>query len=213
MAMSGFICHDDYLSKTAKLSDEEVGRLFRALMRYHATGEEEDIQGRESIAFDFIREDIDRTDQAYKTKCEKNRENRLSAVDNNRQRSSTFVNVPAQKEKEKEKENNKESVREKEPLKRFTPPTPEEVAEYCRERGNKVDPERFVNFYASKGWKVGNQAMKDWKAAVRTWENEDRQKGQKTPKTMPSHEYTQRDYSEPSESMDDVLNSLAGVGA
>ena len=95
----------------------------------------------------------------------------------------------------------------------FVPPTPEEVAEYCRERGNKVDPERFVNFYASKGWKVGNQAMKDWKAAVRTWENEDRQKGQKTAKTMASHDYTQRDYSEPSESMDDVLNHLQGVGA
>lgn len=49
-------------------------------------------------------------------------------------------------------------------------PTVEEVAAYCRERGNSVDAERFVDFYASKGWKVGNQPMKDWKACVRTWE-------------------------------------------
>lgn len=49
-------------------------------------------------------------------------------------------------------------------------PTVEEVAAYCRERGNRVDAERFVDFYASKGWKVGNQPMKDWKACVRTWE-------------------------------------------
>lgn len=56
-------------------------------------------------------------------------------------------------------------------------PTVEEVAAYCRERGNSVDPERFVDFYASKGWKVGNQPMKDWKACVRTWEKrEDKQK-------------------------------------
>ena len=49
----------------------------------------------------------------------------------------------------------------------------EEVAAYCRERGNSVDAERFVDFYASKGWKVGNQPMKDWKACIRTWERRD----------------------------------------
>lgn len=103
MAMSGFICHDDYFAKTSKLSDEEVGRLFRALMIYHATGEANDLQGRESIAFDFIREDIDRTEEAYRAKCEKNRNNRLSAIDNNRQQPLTNVDERSQKEKEKEK--------------------------------------------------------------------------------------------------------------
>ena len=53
---------------------------------------------------------------------------------------------------------------------RFTPPSIEEVRAYCAERRNSVDPQRFVDFYASKGWKVGNSAMKDWRAAVRTWE-------------------------------------------
>ncbi|MCM1008861.1 MAG: replisome organizer [Ruminococcus flavefaciens] len=54
--------------------------------------------------------------------------------------------------------------------KRFTPPTVEEVQAYCQERGNNIDPEHFVDFYASKGWKVGSNPMKDWKACVRTWE-------------------------------------------
>lgn len=54
--------------------------------------------------------------------------------------------------------------------KRFNPPTLEEVKAYCRERGNSVDPERFYDFYQSKGWMVGKNKMKDWKAAVRTWE-------------------------------------------
>lgn len=58
---------------------------------------------------------------------------------------------------------------------RFTPPTVEDVQNYCNERHNTVDAERFVDFYASKGWKIGNSAMKDWKAAVRTWEKRDRE--------------------------------------
>ena len=54
--------------------------------------------------------------------------------------------------------------------KRFTPPSVDEVRDYCLERKNGIDPERFIDFYASKGWRVGNQPMRDWKAAVRTWE-------------------------------------------
>lgn len=65
-------------------------------------------------------------------------------------------------------------LKEKEILKkkkgRFAPPSVEEVKAYCEERGNSVDPESFVDFYESKGWKVGSNPMKDWKAAVRTWE-------------------------------------------
>ena len=49
-------------------------------------------------------------------------------------------------------------------------PTLEEVKEYCFERGNKVDPERWFDYYTSNGWRVGKNPMKDWKAAVRTWE-------------------------------------------
>ena len=56
------------------------------------------------------------------------------------------------------------------PRGRMTPPTVAEVAAYCQERGNGINPESFVDFYASKGWMVGKNPMKDWKAAVRTWE-------------------------------------------
>lgn len=53
---------------------------------------------------------------------------------------------------------------------RFQKPTLEEIREYCISRGNNVDPEQFLNFYESKGWVVGKSPMKDWRAAVRTWE-------------------------------------------
>lgn len=57
--------------------------------------------------------------------------------------------------------------------KNFKPPALEEVKRYCRERDNCVDPEAFVDFYESKGWFVGKNKMKSWKAAVRTWERHD----------------------------------------
>ena len=53
---------------------------------------------------------------------------------------------------------------------RFKKPTLEEVKAYCQERNNSVAPQAFYDFYESKGWRVGNQSMKDWKACVRTWE-------------------------------------------
>ena len=63
-----------------------------------------------------------------------------------------------------------EPEKKKAPRKVFKPPTVEEVAAYCTERKNTVDPEAFVNFYESKGWVVGRNKMKSWQAAVRTWE-------------------------------------------
>ena len=55
-------------------------------------------------------------------------------------------------------------------FKRFKKPTVLEVNEYCIERNNSVNPESFIDFYESNGWKVGKNPMKDWKACVRTWE-------------------------------------------
>ena len=59
----------------------------------------------------------------------------------------------------------------------FIPPTVEEVQAYCKERNNKVDAQVFVDFYESKGWLVGKNKMKDWKAAVRTWERNRKDSG------------------------------------
>lgn len=56
---------------------------------------------------------------------------------------------------------------------RFTPPALEEVKAYCSERGNRIDPQTFIDFYESKGWMIGKNKMKDWKAAVRTWERKE----------------------------------------
>lgn len=70
-----FPCYHSYLKKCEKLTDQELGRLFRALMEYSVTGERQELAGRESIAFDFIADDIDRANGAYLKKCEKNSQN------------------------------------------------------------------------------------------------------------------------------------------
>ena len=62
---------------------------------------------------------------------------------------------------------NKKEIKER----KFRPPTLEEVKAYCTERNNAVDPQHFIDYYTANGWKVGKNAMKDWKAAVRTWES------------------------------------------
>lgn len=62
--------------------------------------------------------------------------------------------------------------------KRFVKPTMEDIRVYCQSRQNSVDPERFWNYYESNGWRVGKSPMKDWKAAVRNWELNERNRGE-----------------------------------
>lgn len=61
--------------------------------------------------------------------------------------------------------------------KRFIPPSISEIQNYCSERHNKINPQVFLDFYASKNWYVGKNKMTDWMAAIRTWESNDRQGG------------------------------------
>jgi hypothetical protein len=67
--------------------------------------------------------------------------------------------------------------------KRFTPPTLEEVTAYCIERNNSVDAQHFIDYYTSNGWLVGKNKMKDWKAAIRTWERNGFSKNNNTQNT------------------------------
>lgn len=87
------------------------------------------------------------------------------------------INQPSTTSKKGKNEEKKDTTivvsKEKNPAesaKRFSKPSVEDVAAYCRERRNTVDPQRFWDYYESRGWTVGRAPMKDWKAAVRTWE-------------------------------------------
>jgi hypothetical protein len=64
----------------------------------------------------------------------------------------------------------------------FTIPQISEVESYCLERKNNIEAESFINFYDSKGWMVGKNKMKDWRACIRTWEMREKKKPMKTSK-------------------------------
>jgi len=89
-------------------------------------------------------------------------------LDHNLRKSSSSSPSPIQEEKKEDKENMDETLQ-----KRFKKPTVTEIQAYCLSRKNNVNAQRFFDNYESKGWKVGNNRMKDWRAAVRTWENND----------------------------------------
>ena len=175
MAREYFCAYHSYIKQCKGLSDGELGRLFRALLEYSASGKVPELNGRESVAFDFMSANIDRDAESYKDTCNRNRENIAKRYERIRP-NTTVYETYQEKEEETEKEEllkkdisneiSKKSTRQK----KFVPPTVEEVASYCLERKNKVDAAYFVDHYTSNGWKVGKQNMKDWKAAVRTWE-------------------------------------------
>lgn len=93
---------------------------------------------------------------------------------------------------------------------RFIPPTLEEVKEYCKERNNNVNPERFIDFYESKGWLVGKSKMKDWKASVRTWERDTNTTKEIKREDMPKwvNEPIQETTQEEQQEFDDILTSF-----
>lgn len=77
------------------------------------------------------------------------------------------------------------------PKARFLKPTLEEIREYCLSRNNYVDPERFYDYYEANGWKVGKNPMKDWRAAVRTWESREKSEA---PKKLKKEQHTDEEY-------------------
>lgn len=96
-----------------------------------------------------------------------------------------LCNGEIEKELEIEKEIELDTKANKSPTKakRFVKPTLSEIEQYCIERNNNVYAEQFYDYYESNGWKVGKNSMKDWKAAVRTWERNEYRKPTTTKKT------------------------------
>lgn len=111
-----FKCFHSYKDKCKKLSDQELGRLFRALMEYSESGTAPDLTGRESIAFDFITDEIDRDKSAYAETCRKNAENGAKGG-----KRSVAVGSERKREEPKPSETDKvEGIRNKE-LKEISP--------------------------------------------------------------------------------------------
>lgn len=192
-----FVLYTESLNVLDFLTDEQSGKLFKAIRNYVKNGSlPEDQMIR--IAFSNIKDYLDKDGKIYEQRCKRGRENGKFGGRPRKEKETDKTNIGLQKPKEtqqtniryvSESESDSDSVSDsvsdvciadkpqKKRASRFTPPTVEEVRKYCEERKNGVDPERFVNFYESKGWKVGKNSMKDWKASVRTWERKNSENG------------------------------------
>ena len=152
-----------------------------AICTYVFEGESKPLTGQASASFLLVKPILDKASK----KAANGKRGGSKPKANRKQTESNIegeIEVEGEVEREKESENDSytaptPSSREK----RFSPPTVDEVRAYCQERNNGVDPESFVAFYASKGWKIGQSPMKDWKQAVITWEKRRKQEGKEKP--------------------------------
>lgn len=210
MARENVILPHKIYRSMRNLSDAECGRLFRALLLYSmGEGEQIKLQGRETGLFDVYSQEIDDDIAAYDRKCATNRANGTQSgpVAPSRPQSPPVVTNDTQSphnnnnnininNNDKSNNNDNQKGRETRARARFTPPTVEEVADYAAQmRYTGFSAERFVDYYASKGWLVGKSPMKDWRAAVRGWYSRDQ--GENAPvhaKNNPALDYAQREY-------------------
>lgn len=183
MRREQFTFYRSYYDALKNLPEKERAKVLFAILEYALDEQEQNkLEGVCAACFLLIRPTLDSgrikaANRKNKTKTneEQNENKAETRAEQNRKEKEKESEREVEKEREGEVERENDSSPPKAPVaaRRFTPPTVEDVAAYCRERGSNVDAQRFVDFYASKGWKVGNVGMKDWHAAVRTWEGRD----------------------------------------
>lgn len=154
------------------MDTEDRVKFYEAIMVYGFYGEEPELSGMVKTVFTAIKPVIERSRQMRESGRKGGRPRKTEETVKT-PFFSPLLTERKGKEKEKDMEMEKDMDKERKKGTRFAPPTIEDVTAYCFERGNNVDPQRFIDFYQSKGWKIGNASMKDWKAAVRTWEQRD----------------------------------------
>ena len=176
----GFTYYKSFYEGIENLDDATYRRMNDALMRYALYGEEPKLEGLEESLFISWKANIDASNRRKANGAKGGRPTTKDKTIVSDSESMVLDDESIVSEEKpniniKEKETIKETITDnKKESKHFAPPSLEEVRAYCLDRNNNVDPETFIDFYSSKGWKVGSQPMKDWKAAVRTWEKRDR---------------------------------------
>jgi hypothetical protein len=174
-----------------KLSAEDAGKVMLAVFEYVETSALPSFDPLPDMVFSFIIGAIKRNKAKYDEICEKRREaarirwdnkanaNNANAYFGMHENSCIGLHYDSDSDPDPDSDSESESEREitqdgdKPPTlskKKFTKPTVKEIQDYCSLRDNNIDPEQFYNFYESKGWLIGKTPMKDWKAAVNTWE-------------------------------------------
>ena len=161
----------DWIATFSKLEDDEAGRLIKHFFSY--VNDLNPVSDRlTELLFEPIKQQLKRDLKAYEQTCQRNSLNASMRWNKNNATACDSIQSDA-KHADNDIDNDNDNDTDKKnsvKSKRFSPPTLLEVEDYCFERKNTVDASKFIDYYTSNGWKVGKNAMKDWRAAVRTWE-------------------------------------------
>lgn len=176
------VFYSSFSSAIKRLPPEEQLKALWALLDYGLEGKEPEEDGLFMMIFDMAKPQIDANikrktngsggGRPTKTNGYENMKPMVSETKTNgyaNEKPNVNVNV---NENDNVNVNVKRESKEKKA--HFVPPTLENVSGYCRENGYNVDARRFIDFYESKGWMVGKNKMKDWRAAVRNWSRQER---------------------------------------
>lgn len=174
----------------ALYSQLEIKPTLIQLKRILKPKELEFIQSYGEVCEEFIQKEIKSAEQ--KRKSSKNRYNKINDLTKilPTESKQTVASTAEQTRLEETRLEENNSNREK--SKRFIPPTLEDLSSYCQARNNGIDAQRFIDFYSARGWMIGKNKMKDWRAAVRTWEGKNKQdnKNEEIVWTRPSDGWT-----------------------
>lgn len=175
-----FILYRSYAEVLEALTDEEAGRLYKAIAKYAMDGVETPLEGYLAGYFQLIKPQLDANQKKYENGAKGGRpkKNQTETEEKPNENQTETKTEPTQNPMINDKcimindKYIKENTKEK--LKRFTPPTLEELTAFIKENKLRVDPELFLDYYESNGWKVGKNPMKDWKATARNWSRKDK---------------------------------------
>jgi len=185
-----FIFYRSFFSATKHLNQVEKAQLFEAICSYALDGNISLLEGTPQGMFELIKPQLDANRKRFENGCIKKQ--KISKTEakpkqkTSKDEANVNVNVNVNHNEECKSElindnfnNNSKGVKiDTVKTKRFIKPNIQEIKDYCFERKNNVDVNKFFNYYEANGWKVGKNAMKDWKACVRTWEGNDYNKPQ-----------------------------------
>jgi len=186
-----FIIHKDSLVILDEMSNEQAGIFIKSIKFYQEKGYLPELDfGLKMATTPFINQ-FQRDEEIYKKTCEARKEagslggkQKVANASKSYQKVAKVADNDSKSESESESENKNENKSEiknnSDKTKKFIKPNIQEIKDYCFERKNNVDVNKFFNYYEANGWKVGKNAMKDWKACVRTWEGNNFNSNSKT---------------------------------
>lgn len=206
------VFYRSFYEAVKELPPEEFKKSVSAIMEYGLNDLEPETSGIERTIYLLSKPQIDANNKRYQNGTKGGRPITEQKPNHNQIETKAEPNHNQTETKAEPKEkvnvNVKDKVKDKESVcTRFVPPTHQDVSDYCQEKGyTNVDIERFIDFYESKGWMVGKNKMKDWRAAVRNWNRSQRQ--ELTTKGNKFNNFNQRQYD-----YDALEQQLLGGGA